>query len=157
MERYHRDLQWRSGEHLYQAAKFTNEDVIERIHQAATPKDAKLVAYQNSEHFASDCDSVKLAVMAEVIAAKIANWYGTALDLFERSGNRRFVEISHRDDFWGAKPDLARRGYVGSNVLGQLWSGYKRAWREGNSSLTGPTPTGRLPTTSNIDQFLVVT
>lgn len=111
-------LFWKSSEAQYQAAAFPHlPDHQERIRAASNAMLAKQIAYERAnERMPGWIGSTNIAMMAYVLSRKVeVKDFGTILAL---SGSKPIVELSMRDDFWGAKP----RGdkLVGRNMLGYL-------------------------------------
>ncbi len=110
-------LVWNT-EAQYQAGRFPHDpDLQERIRTAPTPFAAKDLAYQHKDQTRPDWEDVNVALMAYVITRRKDQNPGFAADL-EATEGKRIVELSMRDDFWGAKPQGDR--LVGRDVLGGL-------------------------------------
>jgi ribA/ribD-fused uncharacterized protein len=108
-----------SSEALYQALRFPHlpEFQAEVLDQAA-PILAKRHAYARVGETRPDWDRVRVNVMRYVLRAKFGSAQGGLLDLLRGTGEAPIVEVSHRDDYWGARPVNGR--LVGRNVLGRL-------------------------------------
>jgi predicted NAD-dependent protein-ADP-ribosyltransferase YbiA (DUF1768 family) len=111
-------LFWRSSEAQYQAGAFPHlPEHQERIRSAPNAMGAKGVAYERvNERMPGWLGETNLAMMAYVLTRKgDLKDFATILAL---TGEMPIVELSMRDDFWGAKP----RGnvLVGRNMLGCL-------------------------------------
>ncbi|NKC15514.1 MAG: DUF1768 domain-containing protein [Gammaproteobacteria bacterium] len=92
---------WPTVEHFYQAQKFVGTPHEEAIRRCQTPMLAKATATDlTQEHCREDWGSVKETVMIEGLRAK----FEQHPDLRERllgSGDRRLVEHTRNDDYWG--------------------------------------------------------
>lgn len=113
-------IQIKSVEALYQACRFPDmPEVQERILQQSSPMTAKMVGKPFREHTRKDWDDVRIKIMKWALRVKLAqNWERFSSVLIE-SSSMPIVELSHKDDFWGAKP--TEEGiYVGVNALGRL-------------------------------------
>ena len=127
-----------SSEAYYQAMRFPHAPDIQReILAQAVPIQSKRKAYEFLSMSRADWLKVNVAVMRHALRLKLSQHRGTCLGLFEKSAGRPIVEISTRDDFWGAKPDGMGMAH-GSNVLGRLWMELRQeleinpeAYREG--------------------------
>lgn len=111
-------LFWRSSEAQFQAAAFPHlPEHQARIRNAPNAMAAKQIAYERvAERVEGWIGATNVAMMAYVLSRKVGvKDFGTILAL---SGSKPIVELSMRDDFWGAKP----RGdkLVGRNMLGYL-------------------------------------
>lgn len=113
-------IQIKSVEALYQACRFPDmPEVQERILQQSSPMTAKMVGKPFREYTRKDWDDVRIKIMKWALRVKLAqNWEHFSSVLIE-SSNMPIVELSNKDDFWGAKP--TEEGiYVGVNALGRL-------------------------------------
>ena len=108
-----------SSEALYQALRFSHlpEFQAEVLSQAA-PILAKRHAYTRVAETRPDWDRVRVNVMRYILRAKFGSAQGGLLDLLRGTGEAPIVEVSLRDDYWGARPVDGR--LIGRNVLGRL-------------------------------------
>lgn len=108
---------WPTVEHAYQAAKFDDEHMIERIYSARSAHDAKKIA--NDPEYRSlirpDWQAIKRDVMEEILRAKFAQHEYVRKKLGETRG-WLLVEDSHRDGYWGRGAD-----WTGENWVGRIW------------------------------------
>lgn len=106
-----------TAEHAYQWRKFSavEPDIAEKILNAGSPEDAQRVAHQHKLKMSRDWHDKKVAVMEEILYAKLAQ-HETVRDALKRSGNRKIIENSPIDAFWGA----GSKGN-GKNMMGILW------------------------------------
>lgn len=108
-----------SSEALYQALRFPNlPDLQREILDQPAPILSKRHAYTRIGETRPDWGRVKVNAMRYSLRAKFGSTQGDLLDLLRRTGDRPIVEISNRDDFWGARP--VGDSFVGRNVLGRL-------------------------------------
>ena len=105
---------WPSTEHYYQAQKFDDPDLQERIRAAKKPVVAKKLADKHRARIRGDWDQVKDAVMERAIRAKFtqheplrALLLGTAAETLQ--------EAAPSDYYWGVGSDG-----TGRNKLGQI-------------------------------------
>lgn len=110
---------WPTSEHAYQSSKFDpfGDGAIaymEIVHASSAHE-----AFKLAERYAStrrpDWDAVKIAVMRDILRAKVDQHEYVRRKLLA-TGNRELVENSWRDDFWGWGPNRD-----GQNWLGKLW------------------------------------
>ncbi|MDB5194736.1 MAG: hypothetical protein JWN50_750 [Parcubacteria group bacterium] len=106
---------WPTSEHAYQAEKFSDPLVREMIRLALSPYDAKRMSRMHSEFVRIDWHDVKLAVMEEIIRAKLAQ-HPYILKKLLATGDREIVEDSPHDGFWGRG-----REHAGKNHMGRIW------------------------------------
>ena len=144
---------WRftTSEALYQAAKFAgNREVQQRIAQAPSAREAKRIGRSPANRMSRAWDAQRVNVMRWVLRMKREAARIRIDAVLEASAERAIVEVSMRDQWWGAYPFAAR--YEGRNVLGRLWMELRaqlrsnhtlasaRAWSEAISvgALTDP-------------------
>ena len=110
-----RGVVWMTSEHAYQAAKFVDVDVVERIRLARSAHEAKAISKSNEDKKLKNFDDIKVGVMEEILRAKLSQHPYVKESLIS-TGQREIVEDSHKDSFWGRGPD-----WQGRNELGKLW------------------------------------
>ena len=81
--------------------------------------DAKKTAYQKSA-IRPDWDEVKVDAMRLTLAAKLLQHPKKFREALTETGTWPIVEMSTRDEFWGAKPKRSNTILVGTNALGKL-------------------------------------
>jgi len=112
-------IQATSSEAAYQALRFPDLPEFQaEILVLGNPILAKRHAYTRIAETRLDWDAVKVNIMRYVLRAKFCSQQEALLPALAETGDRPIVEVSLRDDFWGAKPDGER--LVGRNVLGRL-------------------------------------
>lgn len=110
-------LNWLGTEAQYQAMRFPHlPEHQEAIRLAPSLMAAKKVAYERVAESRPDWNQVNLQAMAYVLTRKLAT-PGFAQALLA-TGTQDIVELSVRDDFWGAKPQ--GNSLTGRNMLGHL-------------------------------------
>lgn len=112
-----RGVVWPTLEHAYQAAKFEDAILIEKIRLARTPYEAKTIARKEEyvHKVYGDWPTRKVAIMKELINEKIAQ-HQIVRDLLIATGERGLIENSPFDSFWGVGKDGN-----GKNMTGVLW------------------------------------
>jgi ribA/ribD-fused uncharacterized protein len=109
----------RSSEALYQACRFPKHPEVQQlILDQKSPMAAKMVSKPYKHLTRADWDQVKVSVMYWCLEQKFQQHFDRLWALLDQTQNKPIVELSKRDDFWGAIP----RGnkLVGENMLGQL-------------------------------------
>ena len=108
-----------SSEALYQAMRFPHLPAFQQeILDQPAPVPAKRHAYTRIAETRAGWGQVRVNVMRFALRAKFGATQGGLLELLRETGDLPIVEISHRDDFWGARP---KNGTLeGRNVLGRL-------------------------------------
>lgn len=116
---------WKSSEALYQALRFPhNPELQERIRNESNAYTAKILAHEHKAETRPDWNEVNEHAMAWVVTLKKDQSAVFREDLDSTKG-RDIVELSVKDDFWGAKPkgdQLVGRDVLG-NILTQLRDG----------------------------------
>lgn len=106
---------WACTEHYYQAMKFPNDEGSQDIiRMAMSPKVAAEIG-RTYGGIRPDWDQVKELYMLIAIVHK-AMQYEEVRDLLLETGDRRIVEYSAKDSYWGCGADG-----LGKNRLGELW------------------------------------
>lgn len=118
------DLKIVSSETLYQALRFSDHPEIQKkVLETTKPMASKIVAYL-PEHLPHTIEGwtegLNVQAMRSSIRLKTFLHSARMLALFAQSAERPIVELSTRDDFWGAKPQ-PNGLLVGRNGLGRLW------------------------------------
>lgn len=113
-------LQWKSirfdtSEAAYHWEKFTDPEIKQDIQFAPSAHEAFKIAESLKDRRRPDWDAVKVSIMREILRAKVKQHEYVKRKLLQ-TDNRRLVEDSWRDSFWGWGAD--RRGL---NMLGNLW------------------------------------
>ena len=106
-----------TAEHAFQWRKYNKvrPDIAKEIFLARCPEEAQQIAHQNKLAQPKDWHEKKVAVMEEILRAKLEQ-HETVHDVLERSGRRKIVENSPIDSFWGCGPKSD-----GENMMGVLW------------------------------------
>ena len=113
-------LRFQGPEGLYQALKFPHDPARQaRIANQRSGMEAKKEAYRQGD-VRADWDGVRVDAMAYTLAAKLAQHPAAFLEELLSTKWLPIVEMSRRDDFWGAKPNQGETVLEGSNMLGQL-------------------------------------
>jgi predicted NAD-dependent protein-ADP-ribosyltransferase YbiA (DUF1768 family) len=115
---------YRTPEALFQALRFRDEAIIEKIRAEKSPFGAKLVAKGHKDKMVIEETSPEdVANMERVLKLKIKQHPELARDL-KATGTRRIIEdctARPRGNslFWGAARQNGK--WVGQNKLGELW------------------------------------
>ena len=112
-------MRFQGPEGLYQALKFPDDPRHQaEIARQRSGMEAKRVAYRNP-NVRPDWDEIRVEAMAYTLATKLLQHPNFGKELIA-TGELPIVEMSRRDDFWGAKPTGGSAELQGSNTLGQL-------------------------------------
>ncbi|OGI91489.1 hypothetical protein A2933_01980 [Candidatus Nomurabacteria bacterium RIFCSPLOWO2_01_FULL_46_18] len=107
--------EWMTSEHAYQAAKFTNKEIIEKIKNAPSAMDAFLLGRKFMTEYKKDWFDIRVEVMEDIVRAKLSQHPYIQKKLLE-SGEREIIEASPEDAFWGWGPNKD-----GENQMGKIW------------------------------------
>lgn len=110
-------MTFQTSEHAYHWRKFSeaNAFVAIKVLCAFSAHEALRIATRHRDDRRKDWDDVKVDIMREILAAKVAQHEYVRRKLLT-TGTRELVENSWRDDFWGWGPNRE-----GENMLGKLW------------------------------------
>lgn len=110
----------KSVEALYQACRFPYDPEVQRkILKQGSPMTAKMVSKPHRSKTRPDWDNVRILIMKWVLRVKLAQNMDKFSEILLGTHDMPIVEISNKDDFWGAKP-TSDGTYVGVNALGRL-------------------------------------
>lgn len=95
---------WPTAEHYFQAQKFFDENIKERIRFAETPKEASTIGRDRNLPLRSDWEEVKQDIMLETVLLKFrAN--PDILELLLATGDEELIENTTKESYWGCGPD----------------------------------------------------
>ncbi len=115
------DLAIRTSEAIYQACRFPHlPEIQEKIIEQKSPMAAKMVGKPFRDKTRDDWDNVRVNVMEWCLKVKLAQNFITFGSLLEKTYDKKIVEDSHKDDFWGAISDKDGKTLTGENYLGRL-------------------------------------
>ncbi|EGR0098213.1 NADAR family protein [Vibrio vulnificus] len=110
----------KSVEALYQACRYPHDPEIQRlILEQNSPMIAKRVGKPYLDKTRHDWNNVRILIMKWVLRVKLAQNMERFSKVLEETKDMPIVELSRKDDFWGAKP-LEGSICVGVNALGRL-------------------------------------
>lgn len=104
---------WPTVEHYYQAQKFNDLEVRDRIRCATSPKEARNLGQSRKFSIRNDWDEVKEELMLFALRKKFLS--AEARQVLLSTGERMLIESSPFDYFWGSGQDGS-----GQNRLGYL-------------------------------------
>ena len=122
---------------LYQICRFPNNaDIQKIILNEKSPMGAKMKSKKyRKEYTRDDFELVKVDIMYWCLQIKLAFNPITFGRLLEKTGDMDIVEISHKDQFWGAKKDKDNeRIVIGQNILGKLLMKLRTYYLESKST-----------------------
>ncbi|OHA79954.1 MAG: hypothetical protein A2747_01900 [Candidatus Yonathbacteria bacterium RIFCSPHIGHO2_01_FULL_44_41] len=109
--------EFQTAEHAYQWKKYIDSypNIAGQIFEATSPNMAIKIANENKDKVTKEWHDNKVAIMEEILIAKIEQHEKIRRVLLE-TGGRTIVENSPIDSFWGIGPDG-----TGNNELGKLY------------------------------------
>jgi len=107
---------WPTSEYAYQAAKFDDPYITNKIKAASSSHDAMHVAItEHKSDVREGWDKIKTTIMCNIIDKKLAQH--TYIQRKQRQTlGKTLIEDSWRDGFWGRGED-----WQGENQLGKCW------------------------------------
>ena len=111
------DKTFPTSEHAYIWRKYSESapEIADCILHAASPYTVSKINEANKEKKAKNWVEIKVGIMEEVLRTKLSQ-HEDVTDALKRTGQRRIVENSPIDDFWGSGPNND-----GENMLGNIW------------------------------------
>lgn len=107
-------IYWKTLEHYYQAQKFEDKNVVNKIINAKTPKEASTIGRDRNNKLKSDWNKIKLNVMEDGLYYKYIQNDDICKKLLA-TGNKEIVEATVKENYWGCGPDG-----MGQNNFGKL-------------------------------------
>jgi N-glycosidase YbiA len=105
---------WPTSEHYFQAQKFEQAEHQEKIRQTKSPMIAARMGRDRKKPLRRDWESVKVAIMREVVRAKF-NQHDGIRQILLSTGDAKIVEHTENDSYWGDGGDGS-----GKNMLGRI-------------------------------------
>ena len=107
-------VNWATSEHYYQAHKYTETELMERVRNAKSPMEAALIGRDPNFPKREDWDEYKDIAMEVAVRAKFAQ-HEELRKLLKSTGLSKIFEHTKNDCYWG---DCGDR--TGKNKLGLL-------------------------------------
>lgn len=107
---------WPTSEHYFQAQKFKQSRVKERIRKAGSPMLAARMGRDRSLPLRRDWDSARVGVMTQAVLAKFTQ-YEDLRGLLLDTGNARIIEHTDNDNYWGDGGDGSGRNMLGTVLM----------------------------------------
>lgn len=128
---------WRTSEALFQALRFTDEDIQELIRAEKSPMSAKAIMNENQEHIKVKKHGPKDVMNMKMCLKLKLNQHQELIKELIDTGDAMIVEdVTKRGNiggnlFWGAM--LVDGEWVGENKLGQLWMDLREVYKQKNT------------------------
>ena len=107
---------WQTSEHYYQAMKFSDKDLQEKVRLSKWAGDAARIGRDRNLPLRDDWEDIKLDVMRKVVQAKI-NQHDDIKELLLSTGNEEIIENSPKDYFWGGGKDGSGQNWLGKILM----------------------------------------
>jgi ribA/ribD-fused uncharacterized protein len=107
-------VKWPTSEHYYQAHKYTDPELMEKVRMAESPMDAATIGRDPNIPKRADWDEYKDIAMEVAVRAKF-NQHEALKNLLKSTGDASLYEHTKNDCYWG---DCGDR--TGKNKLGLL-------------------------------------
>ena len=107
-------VDWPTSEHYYQAHKYTDPEIMEKVRRAKTPMEAALMGRDPNIPKREDWDTYKDIAMETAVRAKLYQYESLRI-LLKSTGTTFMYEHTKNDCYWG---DCGDR--TGKNKLGLL-------------------------------------
>jgi ribA/ribD-fused uncharacterized protein len=118
---------WPTSEHYFQAQKFKEAEHQEQIRRAKSPMIAARMGRDRKKPLRRDWDSVKVAIMREVVRAKF-NQHEDIRQILLSTGDAKIVEHTENDSYWGDGGDG-----TGMNQLGRILMQVREELKRGST------------------------
>lgn len=127
---------WKTVEHYYQAHKFEDQKIIEKIIRAETPKIASEIGRDRSYSIKANWEEIKVDIMFDAVLAKFVAHPDLAKKLME-TGEEEIIEETVKEDFWGCGSQKN-----GKNMFGKILCKVREELRNFKINLEGATNNG---------------
>ncbi len=118
----YQDVDFDTAESAYHYQKFRGaKEIQDKILAARSAHDAFKIAQENEASIHEGWNLIRVNTMAQILVAKASQHEYVRRKLIE-TGDRKLVENSWRDGFWGVGEDGK-----GENVLGRIWMDIRTA------------------------------
>jgi ribA/ribD-fused uncharacterized protein len=105
---------WPTTEHYFQAQKFADAAYRKKIRVTASPMIAARLGRSRKQPLRRDWEAVKVGIMRAAVLAKFTQ-HDELRALLLSTGERKIVEHTERDSYWGDGGDGS-----GQNMLGRI-------------------------------------
>lgn len=105
---------WPTSEHYFQAQKFEDKEIQEKIRSATGPKEAAKLGRNSEFPLRADWEEIKYEIMKSAVRAKFKT-HSDIKKILLSTGNQDLIEDSPVDYTWGCGKDG-----TGKNLLGKI-------------------------------------
>ena len=103
-------------EHYYQASKFDDEKIINKILNCKTPKEASMIGRDRNNIRIPNFKEIKIQKMYEANLEKFRQNPELAKKLLD-TGNETIREMTTKESFWGVGPNLDGENHMGKILM----------------------------------------
>jgi N-glycosidase YbiA len=107
-------VEWPTSEHYFQAQKFSDSSIQEKIRISKSPMEAALLGRRRDFPLRSDWEQIKDDVMRKAVLAKMSQ-HKDVRELLVQTEQAVLVEHTKNDHYWGDGGDG-----TGKNMLGRI-------------------------------------
>ena len=107
---------WPTSEHAFQAQKFLDKGIQERIRKCSTPGEAAKMGRKRSLPLRKDWEKVKDNIMCEIVLAKFSQNKQQRTTLLY-TGDSKLVEHTTNDSYWGDGGDGSGKNQLGKTLM----------------------------------------
>ena len=107
---------WPTVEHFYQAQKFENFELQEKIRNASTPKIASMIGRDRNNKLRENWRNIKRDVMLEGVLAKFRAHPNILRKLLD-TGEEEIIENTDIDYYWGCGENKTGRNEFGKILV----------------------------------------
>ncbi|WP_353166305.1 NADAR family protein [Empedobacter brevis] len=107
---------WKTVEHYFQANKFSNLDIIEKISNYSSPMDAVKEGRNRFNIIKSDWEEIKDDVMYKGLYFKFIQHPKLTKELLS-TGNTMIIEHTKNDKYWADGGDGSRKNRLGELLI----------------------------------------
>lgn len=122
---------WPTSEHYFQAQKFLDEAVREKIRLRKTPREAADMGRDRSLPLRPDWETVKDDVMRKVVEAKFTQREEIRAILLD-TGDEGLIEQTTNDYYWGCGTNGDGKNMLG-RILMEVWEALRTHKQHGNT------------------------
>lgn len=117
---------WPTTEHFYQAQKFLDPSLRQKIRNAPTPKEASIIGRDRNNPLRKDWDIIKKDIMYIAVLEKFKANPDIKQKLLD-TGDEEIVEATTKEYYWGCGPDG-----TGENNYGKILCAVREKLKKSN-------------------------
>ena len=113
---YKDGIYYKTVEHYYQSKKFDNKEIIEKIINSDTPKEASTIGRDRKNKRIDNFKDKKLGIMYEGVLEKFRQNSDIRAKLIE-TRNEEIREMTTKENYWGVGPNLDGENHIGKILM----------------------------------------